>query len=116
MNCQTPGGVTALHRAAYTGRVGVVKCLLKHRADVTLTDSDGCTALHKVRGVSSVRTGSLSCTVQAAEGGHLSVAELLLARAPTVASVRDKRGKLPRDWLKQTDSKWGKLFSNMAQV
>ena len=116
MNCQTPGGVTALHRAAYTGRVDVVRCLLKHQADVTVVDSDGCTALHKVRWSEQCARGSLCCTIQAAEGGHLSVAELLVARAPIVASVKDKRGKLPRDWLKHSDSKWEKLLSNIVHI
>lgn len=95
VNSQTPGGVTPLHRAAYTGQVGVVKCLLKHQADVNLPDSDGCTALHK-----------------AAEQGHLSVAELLVPKSPGLAGVRDKHGKLPKDCLKHTNSKWQILFLN----
>ena len=45
------GAATALHRAAYQGHEEVTHMLLKRGADVTLQDSDGKTALHKVRSV-----------------------------------------------------------------
>ena len=49
VNSQTPGGVAPLHRAAYCGHGNVVRVLLDHSGDAALTDSDGRTAMHKVR-------------------------------------------------------------------
>ena len=49
VNAQTrSGGVTPLHRAAYSGHQDVTELLIIRGADVTLVDTDGKTALHKV--------------------------------------------------------------------
>ena len=103
------GGATALHRAAYTGRVEVralgwspprarrsarsrpspltlaltpqvVRILLASGADALLADSDGETALHK-----------------ATARGHGAVAGVLESAAPAAATMRDRRGRTPAD-------------------
>lgn len=42
------GKVTCLHRAASKGQIEVIKLLLDKRADPSVQDSDGKTALHRV--------------------------------------------------------------------
>ncbi|PSC77021.1 Ankyrin repeat domain-containing 39 [Micractinium conductrix] len=78
------GGATALQRAAYMGHLRVVQLLLDAGATAALQDGDGQTALHK-----------------AAERGHADVAAALVAAAPQLAGVRDKRGRTAAD-LAQT--------------
>ena len=53
-NIQTKsGGATPLHRAAYGGHLRIVYQLMHARADASIIDSDGKTALHKVSNVPS---------------------------------------------------------------
>lgn len=47
--CTRSGCVTPLQRAAYGGKTEVVKLLVGKGADVCLQDTDGKTALHKVK-------------------------------------------------------------------
>lgn len=50
VNARTRSGdATALHRAATAGQHGVVQLLLDRGADPMLVDTDGQTALHKVK-------------------------------------------------------------------
>ena len=37
---------TPLHLAAYEGQVEVMRCLLQNKADASVTDEEGDTALH----------------------------------------------------------------------
>merc|ERR1712002_576762 len=41
------GGMTALHRAALKSHIEVIKLLINSGANITLTDNDNQTALHK---------------------------------------------------------------------
>jgi ankyrin repeat protein len=59
--------VTALHRAAYFGRVPVIEALLNVGADINLADSEGMTPLHK-----------------AAENGHAAAVKYLLSRGADI--------------------------------
>lgn len=43
------GNSTSLHRASSTGKLSIVKLLVDFKADIGTTDSDGKTALHKVK-------------------------------------------------------------------
>ena len=45
------GGVTPLHRAAYSGHNDIVLLLLQYKANPTFSDADGKIALHKVNGL-----------------------------------------------------------------
>jgi hypothetical protein len=63
-------GYTPLHRAAYNGRLGVLRVLLAHGADVAARTAEGWTALHS-----------------AARWGQAAAAELLLAHGADPAAV-----------------------------
>lgn len=66
-----PTGVTALMCACVRGRDAVVRPLLKHRADVTLCDRWGLSALH-----CAVWSGSLKCVNQLFARGGQALLEL----------------------------------------
>lgn len=66
-----PTGVTALMCACVRGRDAVVRALLKHRADVTLRDRWGLSALH-----CAVWSGSLKCVNQLFARGSRALLEL----------------------------------------
>lgn len=62
------------------GHIDVVHTLLAAGATPGLQDADGQTALHK-----------------AVQRGHSGVAAVLLAAAPELAGVQDKKGRLAAD-------------------
>ena len=72
------GNATALHRAAYTGQVKVVKALLAAGADALLRDADNETPLHK-----GCAFGSVGCV------------EVLLEACPDARYVKDRHGETP---------------------
>lgn len=74
------GGATPLHRAAHQGHTEVAAALIAARADLTIVDSDGSTVLHK-----------------AAEEGRTDTFDLLLRERPSLASVRDRKGRTPQE-------------------
>jgi len=47
VNARLRGGDTAMHRASYKGRFGVVELLISHGAEA-IQGADGQTPLHKV--------------------------------------------------------------------
>ncbi|PRW58474.1 ankyrin repeat domain-containing 39 [Chlorella sorokiniana] len=69
-----------MHRAAYMGHLPVVCLLLAAGANALQEDADGQTALHK-----------------AVQQGRGEVAAALLAACPSLADVRDRRGRLAAD-------------------
>ncbi|CAH1245295.1 ANKRD39 [Branchiostoma lanceolatum] len=94
-NSQTrSGGVTPLHRAAYCGHVAVVKLLLRKGANPAVCDGDGKNALHK-----------------SAERGHVEVSRLLLQAASDTRNVKDKRGKMPVNYVPGDSQEMLKLLS-----
>lgn len=46
INCQDEDGHTPLIAAAKNGEIGVIELLIMHKADLTLYDNNGNTALH----------------------------------------------------------------------
>ncbi|KAJ7977476.1 putative Ankyrin repeat family protein [Quillaja saponaria] len=74
VNGRDQNGWTPLHRAAFKGRIEIVKLLLDHGALVDVVDDAGYTPLH--------------CAV---EMGHVQVALLLVARGAT-AKVKSLKG------------------------
>ncbi len=73
-----PDGDTALHLASVYGQEDVVRCLLENGADPTVTDDDHALALH-----------------DAASGGHMGCARLLLQAAPWTINALDEDGDTP---------------------
>ena len=61
------GGLTPLHVAAWHGRLGIVRALLRRGAAADAVDEDGCTPIHR-----------------AAVRGHVGVAAELLASGPLI--------------------------------
>ncbi|XP_066156146.1 ankyrin repeat domain-containing protein 39 [Euwallacea fornicatus] len=72
------GRATALHRAASAGKSSVVSFLLSMKADGTLQDSDGKTALHR-----------------ACEGGNRDIYMLIASQFPHLKNVADNKGNRP---------------------
>lgn len=81
---RTHGGVTALHRAAMMGHLEIVNLLLTRKSDPFVQDSDGKTALHR-----------------AAEKCYSEVCRSLLQHSPSLATVRDCKGKVPLELVNQ---------------
>ncbi|CAM9141970.1 unnamed protein product [Chrysoparadoxa australica] len=77
VNAQGMTGQSALHTAAWTGKVEMAKVLLSHHADVEAKDELGRTPLHL-----------------AAVKGHAAIVRLLLSHA-AITSVQDEAGDLP---------------------
>lgn len=77
------GGATPLHRAAASGKHHIVELLLEAGANSAATDADGRTALHR-----------------AAEEGHLCVAELLLKNNMQLKNMKDDKGRLAIECVK----------------
>lgn len=73
-----PDGDTALHLAAVYGQASCVQALLESGADPTVKDNSSGLALH-----------------DAASGGHLECARLLLAAAPGTVNAVDDDGDTP---------------------
>lgn len=73
------GRATALHRACSAGKTHIVNFLLSKKAQVTLQDSDGKTALHR-----------------ASENGHVGLSKILLRYYPELAAIPDSKGLKPR--------------------
>ncbi|KAJ8920889.1 hypothetical protein NQ315_015682 [Exocentrus adspersus] len=69
------GKATALCRAASAGKKNIVEYLLSKKADASIQDSDGKTALHR-----------------AAESKHLSICQILLKAAPSLQGIKDNKG------------------------
>ncbi|XP_032240615.1 palmitoyltransferase ZDHHC17 isoform X2 [Nematostella vectensis] len=77
------GGIlnaSPLHWAIRQGHLGMVVCLMKHKADPTIQDVEGCTALHA-----------------AAQNGQTSIMAYLLAKGMDV-DLPDKNGMTPLMW------------------
>jgi ankyrin repeat protein len=101
---------TALMRAAFAGHVDTVQLLLKSRADVSLQDSRGRTALHKVSAVLTRRLcSSLMNRHQAVEGKSPAVARLLLAHFDSISAIQDGKGYRAVD-LARLDVACAELF------
>ncbi|XP_049801513.1 ankyrin repeat domain-containing protein 39 [Schistocerca nitens] len=77
------GGATPLHRAAASGKLHIVQLLLEAGANSAVTDADGRTALHR-----------------AAEEGHSDVAELLLMNNIQLNNMKDIKGRLAVECVK----------------
>ncbi|XP_049774986.1 ankyrin repeat domain-containing protein 39 [Schistocerca cancellata] len=77
------GGATPLHRAAASGKLHIVQLLLEAGANSAVTDADGRTALHR-----------------AAEEGHSDVAELLLKNNKQLNNMKDIKGRLAVECVK----------------
>ncbi|XP_049950545.1 ankyrin repeat domain-containing protein 39-like isoform X1 [Schistocerca serialis cubense] len=77
------GGATPLHRAAASGKLHIVQLLLEAGANSAVTDADGRTALHR-----------------AAEEGHSDVAELLLKNNTQLNNMKDIKGRLAVECVK----------------
>lgn len=73
-----PDGDTALHLAAVYGQASCVQALLENGADPTVEDHGNALALH-----------------DAASGGHLACARLLLSAAPGTVNAVDDDGDTP---------------------
>ncbi|KAF2075318.1 hypothetical protein CYY_003395 [Polysphondylium violaceum] len=83
-NLQTLGGATALHRSSFCGSVKNTDYLLNLKnIIVDIQDDDGMTPLHK-----------------AYEQGKTDIIDLLL-KSNASTTIKDKRGRLPIDLLKQ---------------
>ncbi|XP_066260413.1 ankyrin repeat domain-containing protein 39-like [Euwallacea similis] len=77
-NVTRAGRATALHRAASAGKSSVVSFLLSTKANGTLQDSDGKTALHR-----------------ACEGGNKDIYKLIASQFPHLRNVTDNKGNTP---------------------
>jgi len=78
---------TPLHRACLSGNVSIVRLLLKHRAQPSLADTDGKLPIHVAAGKE-----------------FTEVCRLLLECNPECLTVKDKKGKVARDYIKETSS------------
>jgi hypothetical protein len=56
--------------------------------------------------VCSTESGLCSSCCQACEGDRMAVAEILVAAFPDTLSVRDNRGRLPRDVVPNWSPPW----------
>ena len=92
----TAGGATPLHRAAFTGRVEVVRALLAAGARPAQQDADLETPLHK-----------------ASAGARWSRVEVLLRAHPDAIHLVDRRGATPADRAK--DDATREAFERVAQ-
>lgn len=90
---RTHGGVTALHRAAMMGHLEIVNLLLARKTDPFIQDSDGKTALHR-----------------AAEKSYPDVCRSLLQHSPSLATVRDNKGKVPLELVNQQSAHYQRLI------
>jgi hypothetical protein len=89
----TAGRATALHRAAFTGHPEVLEKLVLAGADASLRDADDETALHK-----------------AASRGHHACVALLLRACPSASNVRDRRGAVAHERVREDDAKTREAF------
>jgi ankyrin repeat protein len=80
---EAPGhpGETALHRAAFWGRLEVAQMLIEHGAKINARAARGVTPLH-----------------EAARMGHLALAQLLLKHGAN-PNAKDDEGLTPLDWV-----------------
>ena len=81
------GGATPLHRAGYMGNLGGIEILIKYKARVDISDSDGKTVLHKC-----------------AEKGQYDCAKFILENSgefkTKILDMKDKRGNSPYVYAK----------------
>jgi len=78
IDTQGPDGDTLLHLSALYGHLGCVRLLIEHGHRANVADDDGALPLH-----------------DAAAGGYIEVARLLLDEAPDTLNVQDGDGDAP---------------------
>ena len=99
--CSFIGGVTPLHRAAYSRHGNIVELLLSNNADPSLKDSDGMTALHKVLKFIFLFICLLFLfMLQGAEGGDVNIIKLIINNSSSLLKVTNNKGEYPMDLIK----------------